>query len=145
MAEVSRSALLMYSAEEMYQLVNDVTAYPEFLPGCVDAQVLQHVEDSMSASVTVSKAGIKQIFTTENSLLNGRAIKMSLVDGPFKHLSGGWQFLPLDEQACKVSLDLKFEFSSKLVEVAFGRIFNELVGSMVKSFSERAKVVYGVR
>jgi ribosome-associated toxin RatA of RatAB toxin-antitoxin module len=145
MAEVSRSALLMYSADEMYQLVNDVNAYPEFLPGCVDAKVLEHIDDVMSASVIVSKAGIKQKFTTENKLSNGRSIAMNLVDGPFKHLSGGWRFLPLDDQACKVSLDLKFEFSSKLVEVAFGRIFNDLVGSMVKSFSERAKVVYGAR
>jgi ribosome-associated toxin RatA of RatAB toxin-antitoxin module len=145
MAEVSRSALLMYSADEMYQLVNDVKSYPEFLPGCVDAKILNHIDDVMSASVVVSKAGIKQEFTTENKLLDGRSIAMNLVDGPFKHLSGGWKFLPLDDQACKVSLDLKFEFSSKLVEVAFGRIFNELVGSMVKSFSERAKIIYGLR
>ncbi|WP_022940131.1 SRPBCC family protein [Psychromonas hadalis] len=145
MAEVSRSALLMYSADEMYKLVNDVTAYPHFLPGCVDAKVLTHVDDVMNASVTVAKAGIKQVFTTENRLSDGRSIEMNLIDGPFKHLSGGWIFMPLDKQACKVSLDLKFEFSSKLVELAFGRIFNELVGSMVKSFAERAKVVYGVR
>lgn len=145
MAEVSRSALLMYSADEMYQLVNDVNGYPEFLPGCVDAKILTHVDDVMSASVIVSKAGIKQKFTTENTLLEGRSIAMNLVDGPFKHLSGGWHFLPLGEQACKVSLDLKFEFSNKVVEIAFGRIFNELVGSMVKSFSERAKVIYGAR
>jgi ribosome-associated toxin RatA of RatAB toxin-antitoxin module len=145
MTEVSRSALLMYSADEMYRLVNDVHAYPEFLPGCVDAKIVTHVGDTMNASVTVSKAGIKQVFTTENSLSDGREINMNLVDGPFKHLSGGWHFLPLDDQACKVNLDLKFEFSSKLVEIAFGRIFNELVGSMVKSFSERAKIVYGVR
>jgi ribosome-associated toxin RatA of RatAB toxin-antitoxin module len=145
MSEVSRSALLMYSADEMYKLVNDVHAYPEFLPGCIDAKIIAHVGDVMSASVTVSKAGIKQIFTTENSLLDGREINMNLVNGPFKYLSGGWHFLPLDEQACKVNLDLKFEFSSKLVEVAFGRVFKELIGSMVKSFSERAKVVYGAR
>lgn len=145
MAEVSRSALLMYSADEMYRLVNDVSAYPEFLPGCVDASILTHEQDRMRASVVVSKAGIKQQFTTDNSLVNGQSIGMNLVDGPFKHLRGGWTFLALDDQACKVSLDLQFEFSSKLVEVAFGRIFNELVGSMVKSFSERAKVVYGVR
>ncbi|WP_413699252.1 SRPBCC family protein [Psychromonas sp. KJ10-10] len=145
MAEVSRSALLMYSADEMYQLVNDVNAYPEFLPGCIDAKIITHIGDKMNASVTVSKAGIKQVFTTENSLSEGREIKMNLVDGPFRYLRGGWHFLPLDEHACKVNLDLKFEFSSKLVEIAFGRIFNELVGSMVKSFSERAKVVYGVR
>ncbi len=145
MAQVSRSALLMYSADEMYQLVNDVNAYPEFLPGCVDSTILDSDMYKMRASVKVSKAGISQTFTTENTLLSGRSIEMNLVDGPFKHLSGGWTFTHLDDQACKVSLDLTFEFSSKLVELAFGRIFNELVGSMVKSFSSRAKTVYGVR
>ncbi|MGB5446369.1 MAG: SRPBCC family protein [Psychromonas sp.] len=145
MAQVSRSALLMYSAEEMYQLVNDVNAYPEFLPGCVDANILAMDENIMRASVKVAKAGISQTFTTENVLVNGQSILMNLVDGPFKHLTGGWTFTQLDEQACKVNLDLQFEFKSSLVELAFGRIFNELVGSMVKSFSSRAKVVYGIR
>ena len=145
MAEVSRSALLMYSADEMYQLVNDVSAYPEFLPGCVAADVLSSSKELMCASVKVAKAGISQTFTTENTLVEGRAIKMSLVDGPFKHLNGGWVFTPLDERACKVSLDLQFEFSSSLVSMAFGRVFHELVGAMVKSFAARAKTVYGIR
>ncbi len=145
MAEVSRSALLMYSADEMYQLVNDVSAYPEFLPGCVAANVLSSSKELMCASVKVAKAGISQTFTTENTLIEGRAIKMSLVDGPFKHLNGGWVFTPLDERACKVSLDLQFEFSSSLVSMAFGRVFHELVGAMVKSFATRAKTVYGIR
>ena len=145
MAQVSRSALLMYSAEEMYQLVNDVNAYPEFLPGCVDANILTNNNNVMRASVEVSKAGISQTFTTENILVNGQSILMNLVDGPFKHLRGGWTFSKLDEQACKINLDLEFEFNSSLAELAFGRIFQELVGSMVKSFSSRAKVVYGIR
>ena len=145
MAEVSRSALLMYSVEEMYQLVNEVCAYPEFLPGCVAADVLSADSQVMRALVKVSKAGISQSFTTENTLIKNKSIEMNLVDGPFKHLSGGWTFTELDTQACKVSLDLKFEFSSTLVEFAFGRVFHELVASMVKSFSARAKEVYGIR
>jgi len=145
MAQVSRSALLMYSAQEMYQLVNDVNAYPEFLPGCNDTKVLIDEAELMRASIQVSKAGISQTFVTENTLIANKTIAMNLVEGPFKHLSGGWTFTALDDQACKVSLDLQFEFSSKIVELAFGRIFNELVGSMVKSFSNRAKAVYGER
>jgi len=145
MAQVSRSALLMYSAEEMYELVNDINAYPDFLPGCVDANILTTNENAMRASVKVSKAGVSQTFTTENILVNSQSILMNLVDGPFKHLSGGWTFTKLDEQACKVNLDLKFEFNSALAELAFGRIFHDLVGSMVTSFSSRAKVVYGIR
>jgi len=145
MAEVSRSALLMYSAQEMYNLVNDVNAYPDFLPGCSETQVLIDELNVMKASVKVAKAGISQTFVTENTLVPNQSITMNLIEGPFKHLIGGWTFTPLDEQACKVSLDLQFEFSSSLIELAFGRIFHELVGSMVKSFSNRAKTVYGIR
>jgi len=145
MAEVSRSALLMYSAEEMYNLVNDVNAYPEFLPGCSETAILVDQEDLMKASVKVAKAGISQTFVTENTLVPNQSITMNLIEGPFKHLTGGWTFTPLDDQACKVSLDLQFEFSNSIVKLAFGRVFHELVGSMVKSFSNRAKTVYGVR
>lgn len=145
MAEVSRSALLTYSAEEMYNLVNDVNAYPEFLPGCSKTAILVDQEDLMKASVKVAKAGISQTFVTENTLVPNQSITMNLIEGPFKHLTGGWTFTPLDDQACKVSLDLQFEFSNSIVRLAFGRVFHELVGSMVKSFSNRAKAVYGVR
>ena len=145
MAEVSRSALLMYSADEMYRLVNDVNAYPEFLPGCVATDIISHSDQLMRASIKVAKAGISQTFTTENVLVENYSIGMNLVDGPFTRLTGGWTFTALDKHACKVSLDLQFEFSSTLADLAFGRIFNELVASMVKSFAARAKVVYGVR
>lgn len=145
MAQVSRSALLMYSAQEMYQLVNDVHAYPEFLPGCSETQVIIDQPSLMKASIKVSKAAIGQTFVTENTLVEGQSITMNLIEGPFKHLSGGWTFIALDEQACKVNLELEFEFSSSIIELAFGRVFHELVGSMVKSFSDRAKTVYGIR
>jgi ribosome-associated toxin RatA of RatAB toxin-antitoxin module len=145
MAQVSRSALLMYSAQEMYQLVNNVDAYPEFLPGCTETQVLVDEPNLMRASIKVSKAGVGQMFVTENTLIPGHSIAMDLVEGPFKHLTGGWTFIELDEQACKVSLELEFEFSNSIIELAFGRVFHELVGSMVKSFSDRAKQVYGHR
>lgn len=145
MSEISRSALLMYSVEEMFQLVNDIHAYPDFLPDCVDAKILSTQGDKLSASLQISKCGINKTFTTENTLVTNERITMKLVNGPFKYLHGDWCFFALDDQACKVSLDLKFEFKSKIVEFTFGRIFNELVGSMIKSFADRAKVVYGER
>ena len=145
MAKMSRSALLMYSADEMYRLVNDVESYPDFLPGCVGAELLHRSEGLMRASIKVSKAGISKTFTTENTLVDGKSITINLLDGPFSHLSGDWIFTELDEQACKVNLELQFEFSNTLTRIAFGRIFNELVGAMVKSFAVRAKDVYGIR
>lgn len=145
MAQLHRSALVMYSAEEMYALVNDVATYPQFLPGCVASRIISESELSMVAEVSVAKAGIHKQFTTQNALVPGREILMELVEGPFRQLHGIWRFTPLDEAACKVALSLEFEFSSRLIETAFGAIFRELAGAMVKAFCQRAKEVYGVR
>jgi len=142
MKQVSRSALVPFSAEQMFKLVNDVPKYPEFLPGCSGSKVLESSSDKMVASVDVSKAGISKTFTTSNTLKINQAILMELVDGPFKSLGGGWYFTELDEHACKVELKLEFEFSSKMIEMAFGKIFNDLTGNMVNAFTKRAKQVY---
>ncbi|WP_034947063.1 type II toxin-antitoxin system RatA family toxin [Erwinia oleae] len=143
MSQISRSALVPYSAEKMFRLVNNVDAYPEFLPGCTGSRIIDSSEQQMTASVDVSKAGISKTFVTRNTLTENQRINMQLVDGPFRKLSGGWQFTPLSEDACKVELNLDFEFSNMLVELAFGRIFKELAGSMVQAFTRRAKEVYG--
>ncbi len=142
MKQVTRSALVAFSAEQMFNLVNDVSRYPEFLPGCSGSTVLEASQDKMVASVAVSKAGISKTFTTSNLLKAGESILMELVDGPFKTLRGGWYFTALDEQACKVELKLEFEFSSKMIEMAFGKVFNELTSNMVNAFTTRAKQVY---
>lgn len=142
MPRITRSALVPYSAEQMFNLVNDVEAYPSFLPGCAGSRVLEANDNSMTASVDVSKAGIRKTFTTRNELVNGQAIKMELVDGPFRKLVGGWHFTSLDVNACKIELNLDFEFTNSLVEMAFGKIFNELAVNMVKAFTDRAKAIY---
>ncbi|MFT6896799.1 MAG: ribosome-associated toxin RatA of RatAB toxin-antitoxin module [Paraglaciecola sp.] len=142
MPNVSRSALVAFSAESMFDLINDVQRYPEFLPGCTQTKVLAQDDTNMQASLLISKAGIKQWFTTQNSLSRGKYIKMNLVDGPFSELTGGWTFTPLSEHACKIELNLDFTFSSRLVEMAFGRVFNAIAANMVTAFSQRAKEVY---
>lgn len=143
MPQIERSALVFYSAQQMFDLVNNVPDYPQFLPGCSSAVIVSQSENEMVAKLQVSKAGIGQSFTTRNRLVPNQSIAMQLVDGPFKHLRGGWQFQPLSETACKVILQLEFEFSSKLVQFAFGKVFQELTAAMVNSFTERAKKVYG--
>ncbi|EQA4279427.1 type II toxin-antitoxin system RatA family toxin [Cronobacter dublinensis] len=142
MPQISRTALVPYSAEQMYQLVNDVKSYPEFLPGCVGSRVLELSPGQMTAAVEVSKAGISKTFTTRNTLISNQSILMHLVDGPFKSLMGGWKFTPLTEDACQIEFNLDFEFTNKLIELAFGRVFKELASSMVQAFSQRAKEVY---
>ncbi|ELY4576212.1 type II toxin-antitoxin system RatA family toxin [Cronobacter turicensis] len=142
MPQISRTALVPYSAEQMYKLVNDVKSYPEFLPGCVGSRVLESSPSQMTAAVEVSKAGISKTFTTRNTLISNQSILMHLVDGPFKKLMGGWKFTPLTEDACQIEFNLDFEFTNKLIELAFGRVFKELASSMVQAFSQRAKEVY---
>ncbi|MCF6439933.1 type II toxin-antitoxin system RatA family toxin [Pseudoalteromonas luteoviolacea] len=144
MPQVEKSALVMYSTQEMFDLVNDVDAYPDFLPNCSGAKVLSSSNDEMTASLEISKAGLTKWFTTKNQF-EGNRVKMQLVDGPFKSLQGYWEFIELDEQACKVNLKLEFEFASKLIELAFGKVFNEVAKNMVTAFTQRAKSVYGVR
>ncbi|WP_217437160.1 type II toxin-antitoxin system RatA family toxin [Serratia fonticola] len=144
MPQISRSALVPFSAEQMYQLVNDVHSYPDFLPGCTGSRVIAASPNEMTAAVEVAKAGISKTFTTRNTLLDNQSINMQLVDGPFRKLIGGWQFTALSPEACKVELHLDFEFTNKLIELAFGKVFKELAGSMVQAFTQRAKEVYSV-
>ena len=145
MPQISRTALVPFSAEQMYQLVNDVKSYPDFLPGCTGSRVLELGPTQMTAAVDVSKAGISKTFTTRNTLTSNQSILMSLVDGPFKKLIGGWKFIPLSPEACKIEFHLDFEFTNKLIEMAFGRIFKELAANMVQAFTSRAKEVYAQR
>ncbi|HBT1965812.1 type II toxin-antitoxin system RatA family toxin [Klebsiella pneumoniae] len=142
MPQISRTALVPFSAEQMYQLVNDVKSYPDFLPGCTGSRVLELGPTQMTAAVDVSKAGISKTFTTRNTLTSNQSILMSLVDGPFKKLIGGWKFIPLSPEACKIEFHLDFEFTNKLIEMVFGRIFKELAANMVQAFTSRAKEVY---
>lgn len=144
MPQIERSALVFYSAQQMFDLVNDINRYPEFLPGCKAASILTQSADQMEARLEIGKAGLGKSFTTLNRLTAPSRIDMSLVDGPFKQLKGGWQFIELQHNACKVQLHLDFEFSNKLVEMAFGKLFKELTAAMVNAFTERAKQVYGV-
>ena len=145
MPNVSRSALVGFSAEAMFDLINDVARYPEFIPGCAQTKILAQDEESMQASLLISKAGVKQWFTTQNTLKRGEYIQMNLVDGPFSQLTGGWTIKSLNATACKIELNLDFAFSSKLVEFAFGKVFNAIASNMVVAFTERAKQVYTTR
>lgn len=143
MPSINRSALVPYSAEQMFQLVDDITAYPEFLPWCGGAEEHKRDETQVQASVTIEKGAINKVFTTQNTLERPRLIKLTLVDGPFKKLHGFWRFDALSEQACKITLELEFEFSNRLVGMAVGPVFNQVANTFVDSFVERARSVYG--
>jgi len=143
MKTIKRQALLPYSAQQMFELVDDIEKYPEFLPNCAGATEIERNENSVVASLAVAKGGFEKVFTTKNTNKPYDSIEMTLVDGPFKHLNGVWTFEALDEHACKIELVVSFEFSNALVGFAFGSVFNSLAESFVDAFSQRAKQVYG--
>ena len=140
---IERSALVMHSAEAMFDLVNDVAAYPEFMDGCVAARVFEQDDRQMVAQLTLRKAGLEQCFTTRNELQRPSQIVMSLQEGPFKRLSGVWRFAPLNETACKVSLSLAFEFSNTALAFAASKLFSQVANNMVACLCQRAQAVYG--
>ena len=143
MPNINRSALVEYSAEQMFQLVDDIAAYPEFLPWCGGAAEHNRNEQQVEASVTIQKGSINKSFTTKNRLSKPDMIELTLIDGPFKKLRGEWRFEALSDKACKITFDMDFEFSNRLVGMAVGPVFNQVANTFVDSFVERAKVVYG--
>lgn len=145
MPSISRSALVMFNVEQMYQLINDIVAYPQFIPDCGDSKIISQDQHEMIAGLLVAKGGLKKWFTTKNTLISNNQINMTLVDGPFKKLIGSWQLTALSEEACKISLHLEYEFSSKVFDLAFGRVFNGIANNMVQAFTQRAKDVYGAK
>ncbi|MDR8016951.1 type II toxin-antitoxin system RatA family toxin [Ectopseudomonas guguanensis] len=140
---IQRSALLPYPAQALFDLVNDVASYPQFLPWCSASEVLEVSETHMLASLEVAKGGIGQRFVTRNALLPGQRIEMNLQEGPFTSLNGVWEFKALGDKACKISLDLTFDYAGPLVRATLGPLFNQAANTMVDAFCQRAKQLYG--
>ena len=143
MRKVSRSALIPYSAGQMYALVEDFLAYPEFLPWCTGATLHFRDGDTIEASLQLQRSGVKKSFRTRNTLQPGVAMGIALVGGPFRHLAGGWLFEQLGDDGSKVSLQLDFEFENRVTDTLFGRYFETTCNSLIDSFTQRAHKIYG--
>ena len=144
MTTVRRSALVPFTPEQMFRLVNDIESYPAFLPGCRQARCLAASEDEVTAQLELARGGLSRSFTTCNRLQRNKMIEVRLIDGPFRRLEGFWRFEEMDAgQACRVTLDLEFEFSSRVVALAIGPVFNAIANSLVDAFAIRAREVYG--
>ena len=143
MNRIHKSALVSYSARQMYDLVADIEAYAEFLPWCGGSSIQSRTSEIVTASIIIAWRGVNKSFTTRNQLDPGHGMTLQLVDGPFKHLHGHWRFEALDDTACKVTLDLEFEFSNRLLGMTLGPVFESIASSLVDSFHTRARSVYG--
>jgi ribosome-associated toxin RatA of RatAB toxin-antitoxin module len=143
MRKVRRSALLPYRAQDMFVLVDDVEAYPDFLPWCNSARVVNRSDEQLEATLELQKGALSKTFTTRNQRHEFESIDLALVEGPFRHLSGGWRFKDLGDDGCKVSLELDFEFRSRAADLMFGAFFEQVCNALIDAFSKRAAVVYG--
>ena len=143
MRKVSRSALVPFSARQMYVLVEDVESYPEFLPWCGGAVLHWRDGDVLEGSVEMRIAGLRRSFRTRNRMREFEAIDMELVEGPFSQLSGGWQFKALEQLGCKVSLEVEFEVKNRATNRVLAHYFEEICNSLVDAFVRRAEHMYG--
>lgn len=139
---MERSALVPFARQQMFDLVNDVERYPEFINGCVDAAVLKRGEDWLEARLELAKAGFSHGFVTRNTLFEPERIHLKLVEGPFKHLEGEWDFTALSEHACKVTFWLEFEFKNRLLALAAAKLFEHIAAEQVDAIVQRARKMY---
>ena len=145
MRRVSRSALVPYSAANMYALVEDVDSYPQFLPWCGGVEVHFREGNIVEASLELHRGSLSKRFRTRNTMRPKDSMDLSLVGGPFKHLAGGWEFKALGESGSKVSLQMEFEFESRALDLLVGAFFEDACNSLVDAFTQRAAAVYGSR
>ena len=142
MHRISKSAIVPFSPQQMYELVNNINDYPQFLNWCEGASILNQSDHQITASVQINKGGLKQTFRTLNTLKPFRLIEMKLLDGPFEYFSGEWRFEPLGENAAKVFLNLQFKFKSKLLDMSLTPIFTKIANSQLDAFVARANKIY---
>lgn len=144
MSTINKKTEVPYSAAQMYDLVNNIEDYPKFIPWCHATEILKQDEDEIHASMTFARGGLQKSFTTINRLQPHKMIELRLLNGPFSHLEGFWRFESLGEgNRTLVKFDLEYEFSSRLLGLAFGPVFNQVANMLVDVFCQRAKEIYG--
>lgn len=143
MAVVEKSVLIARTAQQMFDLVDRVEDYPQFLPWCGGTELIERSATVTAARIHISYRGIKAHFATENPKEAPLWMDIHLREGPFRRLDGGWRFTALGDAGCKVEFRLHYEFSNKVLELALGPVFNHIVGTFVDSFVKRAHQIYG--
>ena len=142
MSNFNKQVTVHYTAEQMYNLINDINAYSSYIPLCIASEVHEELDHKLRATIKIAKGKIGFEFTTVNTMEKNRSIRMSLENGPFKSLMGIWSFTPLGEQDCIISLNFDFDFSNKFLDVALSGLFKQLCNSMVESFRKQAALLY---
>jgi coenzyme Q-binding protein COQ10 len=143
MTTIHRSAIVSYSAHQMFELVADIPSYPKFLPWCGGARIISTQGDEVVAAIDIAYSGVHRTFSTRNLLQRDKMMEIQLLEGPFSYLQGFWQFKALDEQSCKISLDLEFDVANRIVGLALTPVFSNIANQLVDRFHRRATELYG--
>jgi ribosome-associated toxin RatA of RatAB toxin-antitoxin module len=143
MREVKRSALIAEAPARMYALINDIERYPEFVPGCVGARVIERKDHEVVATLIIKRGPLKTEFTTRNLLEPDRRVLMQLVSGPFRVLEGLWTLTPLGDLGCRVELEMRFEFTNRVTGALFEPLFADTAVSLVDAFVQRSRDIRG--
>jgi ribosome-associated toxin RatA of RatAB toxin-antitoxin module len=144
MHRVDRSVLVPYSCAQMFALVQDVAAYPQFLPWCPATEVHPQTQpDVVEARVDLVYLGVRSHFTTRNEQRFPESIRLNLIEGPFRQLQGQWSFRALGDDACKVTLVLEYRFAAGLLARALAPVFEKVANSLIDAFVGRAQSLYG--
>lgn len=143
MRRVKKSVLVPYSAKAMFELVDRVELYPQFLPWCDGARAIETRDDGKTARIDINYHGVRAHFTTDNVNRAGESIVVTLRDGPFRHLHGEWRFQPLAPDACKIEFELAYEFATTALEGAVGPVFSHIANTFIDAFVHRAESLYG--
>lgn len=139
---ISKSAIVPYSRQQMFDLVNAIEDYPHFLSWCSNTRILAKEPRQTIASISIYKLGIGQTFTTINTLKTGRSIQVRLKNGPFKQLVGSWVFNTINKTGCKINFDIEFSFDNKLMDLAITPVFKHITNTQLESFIKQAHKLY---
>jgi ribosome-associated toxin RatA of RatAB toxin-antitoxin module len=143
MKRIARSAIVAHSAAQLFALVEQIEAYPQFLPWCQDARVLERTPGRTVATLKVGLRGLRYEFTTENTNQPPASIDMRLVKGPFRHFAAHWRFVPLGERGARISFAMEYQFAGPVVSRVLAPVFNLIADTMVDAFKQRADAVHG--
>ncbi|MBK6334668.1 MAG: type II toxin-antitoxin system RatA family toxin [Betaproteobacteria bacterium] len=142
MQRVRKSVLVPFGADEMFALVDGIEQYPQFLPWCGGAHVLESHPGGKTARIDIDYHGVRAHFTTDNANRASESIVVTLRDGPFRHLHGEWRFVALAPDACKIEFELAYQFTTHLLERVVGPVFSHIADTFIDAFVRRAEALH---
>ena len=146
MTSHSETKFLPYGAKEMFDLVADISSYPEFLPWCAAARIREEVQkgqvQQIEADLVISFKVFREKFGSRVLLNTSKyIIETDYIDGPFRYLHSVWSFENCEE-GCKVKFNVDFEFKNAMLQSIIGLVFNDAMQRIVRAFERRASDLY---